>query len=79
MTGGDLMQNNSPIDRIIAVSDKLPFAIHFYICQKVEQWLKSGGDPQGEYMVHLAEYAEKMLWKSKFTDVCDFEGKEESN
>lgn len=32
---------------------------HFYICQKVEQWLKSGGDPQGEYMVHLAEYAEK--------------------
>ena len=24
-----------------------------------EQWLKSGGDPQGEYMVHLAEYAEK--------------------
>lgn len=59
MTGGDLMQNNSPIDRIIAVSDKLPFTIHFYICQKVEQWLKSGGDPQGEYMVHLAEYAEK--------------------
>ena len=59
MTGGDLMQNNSPIDRIIAVSDKLPFAIHFYICQMVEQWLKSGGDPQGEYMVHLAEYAEK--------------------
>ena len=59
------MQTLTPIERIIAVSDKLPITVHFYICQKVQQWLKAGGDPQGEYMVQMALYAEKNAIKEQ--------------
>lgn len=59
MSGGDLMENNSPIARIIAASDKLSCAANRYLCTKARAWLAAGGDPTGEYMEHLAQLAEK--------------------
>ena len=59
MSGGDLMENSSPIARIIAVSDKLSCAANRYLCTKARAWLAAGGDPAGEYMEHLAQLAEK--------------------
>ena len=53
MSGGDLMENSSPIARIIAVSDKLSCAANRYLCTKARAWL------DGEYMEHLAQLAEK--------------------
>ena len=53
------MKNDSPIDRIIAVSDKLSCAANRYLCTKARAWLAAGGDPAGEYMEHLAQLAEK--------------------
>ena len=53
------MKNDSPIDRIIAVSDKLSFAANRYLCTKARAWLAAGGDPAGEYMEHLAQLSEK--------------------
>ena len=53
------MKNDSPIDRIIAVSDKLSFAANRYLCTKARAWLAAGGDPAGEYMEHLAQLVEK--------------------
>ena len=53
------MENNSPIARIIAASDKLSCAANRYLCTKARAWLAAGGDPTGEYMEHLAQLAEK--------------------
>ena len=49
----------TPIERIIAVSDKLSCAANLYLCTKARAWLAAGGDPTGEYMEHLAQLAEK--------------------
>ena len=63
------MENNSPIARIIAASDKLSCVANRYLCTKARAWLAAGGDPAGEYMEHLAQLAENI----KIPNVCDFE------
>lgn len=65
------MENNSPIARIIAASDKLSCVANRYLCTKAREWMAAGGDPAGEYMEHLAQLAENI----KIPNVCDFECK----
>lgn len=55
----DLEQNNSPIARIIAASNKLSCAVNRYLCTKAREWMAAGGDPAGAYMEHLAQLAEE--------------------
>lgn len=59
----------TPIERIIAVSDKLSCAANRYLCTKVRAWLAAGGDPVGEYMERLAQLAEENQERRSYRDI----------